>query len=104
MKKFMFIPLILIICAILIAACSSTSSTTAVPTSSSSGGSTTTVADGKTLMETRCTACHTLAQVVSRTGTAAQWQQVVDQMIQRGAVLNPAEETVLVQYLAANFK
>jgi hypothetical protein len=36
--------------------------------------------------------------------TAARWQQEVNQMVQRGAVLSSTEETVLVQYLADNFK
>ena len=76
------------------------------PTVAATAGSPTnpsTVADGKTLLETRCTTCHTLAKIVNAQGTAAQWQQVVDQMIQRGAVLTPDEESILVQYLAANF-
>jgi len=68
------------------------------------GGSTAAIADGKTLLETRCTACHTLARVVTVKASAAQWKQTVDMMIQRGAVLTPDEETVLVQYLADNFK
>ena len=67
-------------------------------------GSTAAIADGKTLLETRCTACHTLARVVTVKASAAQWKQTVDMMIQRGAVLTPDEETVLVQYLADNFK
>jgi cytochrome c5 len=69
-----------------------------------SGTSSTTAIDGKTLLNTRCISCHTLAKVVNAKGTADQWKRQVDQMVQRGAVLSSDEETVLVQYLAANFK
>jgi cytochrome c5 len=117
MRKTGIIILVISICLFLIVGCTSTNSSATVDnssattvvssapasTTSSSSGSTTS-ADGKTLLETRCTSCHTLAKVVNLKGTADQWKQVVDQMVQRGAVLSPDEETVLVQYLAANFK
>jgi hypothetical protein len=35
--------------------------------------------------------------------SAAEWGALVDQMIARGAQLTPAEKTVVVSYLAANF-
>jgi hypothetical protein len=35
---------------------------------------------------------------------ASQWQAVVTDMVNRGAVLSADEQQVLVQYLAANFK
>ena len=104
MRKIWIVALLVIFSAIMIAGCSSGKTSSTVTSSNSSSSSPAAVADGKTLLETRCTTCHTLAKVVNTTGTAAQWQQVVDQMVQRGAVLSPDEKTVLVQYLAANFK
>ncbi|MHC1740512.1 MAG: hypothetical protein AB9897_05315 [Anaerolineaceae bacterium] len=100
MRKIAIITFVLLICLTIIAGCASTQSTT---TPAASSGSSSTVSDGKTLMNDRCTACHTLAQVVNSSGTTDQWQRVVDQMIQRGAILSPEEETVLVKYLADNF-
>jgi cytochrome c2 len=88
---------------LIIIGCTSNSSTV-TNTSAATSASSSTVADGKTLLDSRCSSCHTLAQVVNRTGSFSQWQGVVDQMIQRGAVLNSDEEKVLVQYLADNFK
>ena len=96
--------------AFLIVGCTSTASPTATvqPATGTSITSTNTGAasasNGKTLLETRCVSCHTLAKVVNQKASADQWKQIVDQMVQRGAVLNSEEETVLVQYLADNFK
>jgi len=103
-KVFVFIGLFLLL-AILLTACSSNSSTSASPTTTSSSGQTgSAVADGKTLLETRCVSCHTLAKVVSQKADANRWQMIVNDMVNRGAVLTAEEQTVLVQYLAANFK
>ncbi len=60
--------------------------------------------DGKTLFESRCTSCHSLARAQSKSATADQWKVTVDRMIGHGAVLTVEEETVLIQYLAENFK
>lgn len=77
---------------------------TSTQTSTDAASPTTATLDGKTLLETRCIACHSLARVASAKGDAAQWQKVIDQMVQKGAQLNADEEKVLVEYLAANFK
>jgi len=59
--------------------------------------------DGATLLAQRCSECHSANRVVGLMGTADQWKQLVDIMINQGAQLTPAEEQVLVAYLAANF-
>lgn len=105
MKKFYLLVLSLLIAILVLTSC--TQANPATPTTSDSNAASPTSAaalDGKTLLETRCTACHSLARVASAKGDAAQWQQVVDLMIQKGAQLNADEEKVLVEYLAANFK
>jgi mono/diheme cytochrome c family protein len=59
--------------------------------------------DGATLLAQRCSQCHSANRVVGLQGTADQWKQLVDVMINQGAQLTPDEEAVLVTYLAANF-
>jgi len=111
MRKNLLTALFILCCIAFIVGCTSPASPTATAqpaTGSSAITSTDTGAasasDGKTLLESRCVSCHTLARIVNQKASADQWKQVVDQMIQRGAVLNANEETVLVQYLADNFK
>jgi len=108
MRKFTILICIFIFFTLFIAACTNSnsgSSTSSAATSAPNQSSTSSaVTDGKTLLETRCVGCHTLAKVVNRKGTADQWTAVVENMVQRGAVLSSDEKTVLVQYLADNFK
>ena len=111
MHKITFALFVILICTFIMIGCTSNNSTpTTTSATASSNAATATsagsssTADGKTLLESRCTSCHTLAQVANKTGSASQWQMVVDDMIQRGAVLNSDEEKVLVQYLADNYK
>ena len=126
MRKITFTLVVILICTFIMIGCTSNSSTptatsaatssnaatsipststdTAANTATATSASTASTADGKTLLDSRCTSCHTLAQVANQTGSASQWQRVVDEMIQKGAVLNSDEEKVLVQYLADNYK
>jgi cytochrome c-type biogenesis protein CcmH/NrfF len=76
-------------------ACSS-SNTNSTPSSTSA-------LDGATLVQERCSVCHPLTRVESANHTAAEWKTIVNTMISRGAQLSSEEETVVVNYLAANF-
>lgn len=67
---------------------------------SSSGGS----ADGQTLMQERCSVCHSLSRVTSVHKTAAEWTISVNRMVNRGAQLDAQEQQTLIAYLAANYK
>ena len=78
----------------------STGGSTGSPTSGSTGSST---ADGQTLMQQRCSVCHSLSRVTSAQKTTAQWKVTVDKMINNGAQLSPAEEQTLVNYLAQTY-
>ena len=60
--------------------------------------------DGASLLQNRCSVCHSVSRVTSRTGTASEWKQIVDKMISNGAQLNATEEQTLVDYLAATYK
>ena len=72
------------------------SKTTPVSTSSSS--------DGATLMQERCSVCHPTDRITSAHKTADQWTTTVERMISKGAQLNPQEQQMLNDFLAANFK
>ncbi len=87
----------LMILSIFGAACSSGAATPTISSSSASSG------EGATLVQERCSVCHDLSRVESSHYTAAGWQTVVDQMIANGAHLTTDEETVVVNWLAANY-
>ena len=70
------------------------------PTAASQGAST---LDGQSLMQQRCTVCHSTDRITSAHFTAAQWTATVNRMISHGAQLSQSEETVLVNYLAQNY-
>jgi hypothetical protein len=94
-NRWIFLLMILTAVMILVSACSSGAST---PTP---GG--TSSLDGATLVQERCTKCHLLSRVEQSNHTAAQWKTIVNTMISRGAQLTPEEESVVVNYLTANF-
>ncbi len=58
---------------------------------------------GMTLLNDRCTQCHTLARVRSASKTREEWSETVANMIERGAELDQQEEEVLVDYLAETY-
>jgi cytochrome c-type biogenesis protein CcmH/NrfF len=89
------IVLVVFILMFLITACSSGATTTTAPSTSSS--------EGAKLLQARCTTCHTLSRAESQRLSAADWKSIVDSMIARGAKLTPDEETLVVDYLAANY-
>ncbi len=57
---------------------------------------------GGDLLDTKCTSCHTLARVTIEK-SRDQWEESVKAMIGYGAELTPAEEKILVEYLAKYF-
>jgi len=59
--------------------------------------------DGKTLLEERCTACHTLDRVESASKSAAGWGVNVREMVGKGAELNASEQEVLIDYLSITY-
>lgn len=80
----------------LLASCGSSNST---PASNSSGSS-----DGQSLMQDRCSVCHSTDRITSAHKTAAEWTTTVERMISHGAQLNTKEQQTLIDYLAANYK
>jgi mono/diheme cytochrome c family protein len=59
--------------------------------------------DGAVLLNDRCTICHSLDRVTSLKNSADQWTRIVSRMIQNGAQLTPAEQKILVNYLAKTY-
>jgi uncharacterized protein YceK len=95
-SRFINILLIVLVAGMVLSSCGSSNS----QTTNSQGG---VIADGQTLMQTRCTECHSLSRVISAHMTSSQWKRTVDKMILNGAQLTPSEEQVLVDYLAKNY-
>jgi hypothetical protein len=86
--------------AILLMACGTASAVaTSAPASGSSGSP-----DGQTLMQQRCSICHSVGRVTSQHETADQWRSTVNRMVANGAQLNSREEQTLIDYLAQNYK
>jgi competence protein ComEA len=91
-----------------LAACGS-KSTTQAPAQAPSGNATVapttgaSIMDGATLLNQRCTRCHTLTRVTTAKHTADQWTQIVSNMVRRGANLNSDEQKALVDYLAKTY-
>ncbi len=93
--KIYFIVVAVLALMFLVTACSSGTTATAAPS--------TTISDGAKLVQERCTVCHTLSRAESQHLSAADWKSVVEAMIARGAKLTTDEETLVVDYLAANY-
>ena len=86
--------LLVLIVGTLLSSCGSGNSTPA-----SSGGT-----DGQSLMQDRCSVCHSVGRVTSAHKTLDQWTTTVDRMITHGAQLNATEQQTLIDYLVANYK
>lgn len=94
-----------IILVILLASCTSSAPPpTTAPATNGSGSTVSTTLDGKTLMNERCSVCHSVSRVTSKHMTADEWTATVDRMINNGAQLNAEEKQTLIDYLAANYK
>jgi cytochrome c5 len=59
--------------------------------------------DGKKLLEGFCANCHDLDIVSARTGTQAEWQEVVERMNGRGAGVPDKDIPLMVQYLVKTY-
>ena len=59
--------------------------------------------DGATLLEARCSTCHSADRARQVTKTRDGWDQTVTSMINRGAQLTEAEKVVLVDYLTETY-
>jgi len=60
-----------------------------------------TVLDVGTLLEERCTQCHTLKRVDKANKDKAGWEKAIDRMIKKGAKLNAKERAAMIEYLSS---
>jgi mono/diheme cytochrome c family protein len=58
---------------------------------------------GKNILNASCATCHDLDLVSSRTGSEAEWREVVDRMNARGAGVSEKDVPTLVGYLAKTY-
>jgi hypothetical protein len=57
---------------------------------------------GLVLVNERCGFCHATTQATGVRKTRANWEAVVQSMVDRGAELTPEEQAVVTDYLATN--
>jgi hypothetical protein len=57
--------------------------------------------NGEQLLQDSCTKCHNLDRVTNKQWDRDRWEQVVDNMIQKGAEVSNRD--ALVDYLAENY-
>ena len=58
---------------------------------------------GKNILNASCANCHDLDLVTNRTGSEAEWREVVERMNARGAAVADKDVAVLVSYLAKTY-
>lgn len=59
--------------------------------------------DAKALLQRTCTKCHSTDATVRQRNSKDRWQEVVDDMISRGAELTDPEAEKLIDYLAKTY-
>jgi cytochrome c5 len=63
------------------------------------GEATEEVIDAAALIDDRCTMCHTADRIESEKGDAEDWEEIVDEMVGKGAKLDDEERAALITYL-----
>jgi hypothetical protein len=71
---------------------------------SCSTGNTSAGTGGQSLMQDRCSVCHSITRISSAHKTAAEWTTTVQRMVSLGAQLNQQEQQTLIDYLTATYK
>jgi cytochrome c5 len=72
------------------------------PAKTDSGGGA--ALDGKALVDTKCTQCHTLDRVTSSKMTGDEWAKTVNDMVSKGLQVTDAEKQAIVTYLSDTYK
>jgi competence ComEA-like helix-hairpin-helix protein len=58
---------------------------------------------GKAIVQEKCVVCHALSVVTSKHASHKEWDQVVNQMVSRGADLTDEEIDTVIEYLSKNY-
>ena len=90
LKRWSLISLIGISLLFLIVACAQTAEPTEVAP-----------AEARALIEERCSECHTADRVFNAEYSREGWSDVFDEMIDRGAEVNPEEKEIMIDWLVS---
>ena len=105
MRKLLLPILFILIVTVIGVACSGPASApTATPPPAKPTTAPAQALDGKALMNERCTVCHNTERIQAAKKTRADWEATVSRMKGKGAKLNDAETTALIDFLAATYK
>lgn len=96
-KCFVFGFAILLVVSLFLMGCAAKPKTETTTTSTT----VTSVSEGKSLVEKKCTVCHNTERIYLKKRDAAEWGSIVDKMIGKGAVVNNADRTKIIEYLAS---
>ena len=58
---------------------------------------------GKPVVQKQCVMCHSLSVVTSKRASHTEWEQVVNQMVSRGADLSDDEIDTVIEYLSSHY-
>ena len=103
-NKLFIVATFLLTLTFIVSACTPGTTASAPDTTSNSASVENASPDGKALTETRCTQCHGLDKITSQAKSMESWTATVDRMIGKGAKLNDAEKTAVINYLAETYK
>jgi cytochrome c5 len=98
-KKYLLIPFAILLAAFILIQCTSAGNSTQSNQPATQNNS----PDGATLVSQRCTTCHSEGPITSQRLTKAEWTDVVNQMIQKGASLSDSEKVIVIDYLTATY-
>ncbi len=59
--------------------------------------------DGESVVSGKCTACHSAERIRESAKTEAEWTELVDKEIDRGAQLSRAERSAAIKWLSDNY-
>lgn len=57
--------------------------------------------DGQSILQNRCTGCHSLQPIRQSKRTRAEWEKVLSKMVSNGAKISDTEKTTLLDYLTS---
>jgi competence ComEA-like helix-hairpin-helix protein len=58
---------------------------------------------GKPIVQKQCVTCHSLSVVTTKRASHSEWDQVVNQMVSRGADLSDDEIDTVIEYLSSHY-
>jgi cytochrome c5 len=96
-KYFNSVMIIVVIVTLIVVGCSSAA--TSAPTTTQPPDTT----KGKSLVESRCSTCHSLTQVQNHKDNQTGWEAIVKQMVGSGAQLDAEQQKLVVEYLATTY-